>query len=71
MSGDKKRYGKPCDNRDWWLKLPCLAPGGKVCYGRQYWDCARGLDPKPLRNMRASPWIEDVRAYWRKKGYTA
>lgn len=60
---------KPCDVESRWLKLPCLSPDGKTCYGRQYWDKARGLDPKSLRYMGECPWIERVRAYWREKGY--
>jgi len=60
---------KPCDTKEYRDKLPCLSPDGKTCYGRQYWDRARGLDPKAIRHMGACPWIEQVREYWRKKGY--
>jgi hypothetical protein len=60
---------KPCDTKEYRDRLPCLALDGKTCYGRQYWDRARGLDPKQISHMAECPWIEKVREYWRRKGY--
>lgn len=60
---------KPCDVKDRRTKLPCVSPVGELCYGRQYWDKARGVQPKQLRYMGDCPWIEQVREYWKRKGY--
>lgn len=61
---------KPCDVKDRWPKLPCIAPGGELCYGRLCWDKKRDQRPRPIRYMtEGCPWIERVREHWRRKGY--
>ncbi len=60
---------KPCDKKELRKRLPCLAPGEGECFGDSCWDKKRDCKPGQIRNMSVCPWIEEVRAYWKRKGY--
>lgn len=62
---------KPCDTKECHARLPCLAPGEGLCFGRVCWERKRGDNPGKVRYMAECPWIERVREYWRKKGFGA
>jgi hypothetical protein len=62
---------KPCDTKEYRDRLPCLAPGEGLCFGAQCWGRQCGVKPGKIRYMAECPWIEQVRAYWRRKGYGA
>lgn len=62
---------KPCDTKEYRARLPCLAPGDDLCFGRVCWDRKRGAAPGKVRYMGECPWIEQVREYWRRKGFGA
>ena len=59
---------KPCDEKKFWDRLPCLAPGAGLCLGAACWNKDRAR-PVSIKAMAECPWIKQVRQYWRAKGY--
>jgi hypothetical protein len=60
---------KPCDTKEFRDRLPCLAPGDDLCFGRVCWERKRGTEPGKVRYMAECPRVEQVRGYWRRKWY--